>query len=102
MRRVTALNGDTTDRNTSDDEEQPPSKIGDQVRHQKDWCLYVLHKVTWPNEVVYTSEGKPASFQDLSIPLFVQGYLIIMESEEGLIKQLMTNHLQDLMSDAQW
>ena len=53
--------------------------------------------MTWPNEVVYISEGKPASFQDLSISLFIQGYLIIMESEEGLIKQLMATH-QDLMA----
>ena len=62
----------------------------------------VIHKVTWPHEVVYTSEGKPASYQELTIPLFVQGFLIVMEIEEGPVKQLMSTHLQDLMSDAQW
>ena len=51
----------------------------------------VLHKVTWPHEVVYTSEGKPATYQDLSIPrsipLFIQGYLIIIDTKEGLVKK---------------
>ena len=36
------------------------------------------------------------------MPLFVWGFLIIIESEEGLVKQLMSTHMQDLMSDAQW
>ena len=58
--------------------------------------------MTWPHEVVYTFERKPASFQDVFIPVFVQGHLISMESEEGLVKQLMATHLQDLMSGAQW
>ena len=58
----------------------------------------VIHKVTWPHEVVYTSEEKPASYQDLSIPLFVQGFLIDMEFEEGSVKQLMSTHLHDLKS----
>ena len=61
----------------------------------------VLHKVTWRHEVVYTSQGKPATFQDLSIPIFIQGYLIIINPEEWLVKKQMAAHLQDLMSDAQ-
>ena len=51
--------------------------------------------------VVYTSEGNRASYQELTIPLFVQGFLIIMELEEGPFKKLMSTPLQDLMSDAQ-
>ena len=39
--------------------------------------------------------------QDLSIPLFVQAYLTIMDTEEGLVKKQMATHLQDLMLDAQ-
>ena len=52
----------------------------------------VLNNVTWPHEVVYT---------DISIPLFVQGYLIAMDSEEGSVRQKMSAHLKDLMSDAE-
>ena len=39
----------------------------------------VIHKVAWTHEVVYTSAGKSASYQDNSIPQFVHGYMIIME-----------------------
>ena len=62
----------------------------------------VIHKVPWPHEVVYTSEGNHASYKELIIPLFVQGFLIVMELEEGPVKKLMSTHLQDLLSDAQW
>ena len=61
----------------------------------------VLHKVTWPHEVVYTFAGKPATYQDFLIPLFVQGYLIVIDAWEWLIKKKMVTHLQDLMSDTQ-
>ena len=61
----------------------------------------VLNKVTWPHEVVYTSVNKPATYEDISIPLFVQGYIITMEGEEGPIRQKMATHLNELMSDAE-
>ena len=51
---------------------------------------------------MYTSEGNAASYQYLIIPLFVHGYLIVMEPEEGPVKKLISTHLQDLMSDTQW
>ena len=71
-------------------------------RMQRTGASTVIHKVTWPHKVVYTSEGNPASYQKLTIPLFVQGYLIVMELEEKRVKKLMFTHLQDLMSDTQW
>ena len=61
----------------------------------------VLNKVTWPHEVVYTSVGKPATYEDISIPFFVQGYIITMEREEGPIGEKMATHLKELMSDAE-
>ena len=45
--------------------------------------------------------GKLAAYQDISIPFFVQRYLIVRRSEEGPIRQKMVTHLKDLMSDAQ-
>ena len=74
----------TPDGNIADDDEQPPPRWGN---HQKS-CIdrtrasTVLHKVTWPHEVVYTSEGMPAAYKDLSISLFAQGYLIVIDTEE--------------------
>lgn len=52
-------------------------------------------------KVVYTVAGKPAAYQDISIPLFVEGYLVIMKGEEGAIRQRMASHLKELMSDAE-
>ena len=67
----------------------------------KTGATIVLNKVTWPHEVVHTLAGKPAAYQGISIPLFVKGYLIVMDTEEGLVRQKMVAHLKNLMSDAQ-
>ena len=101
--QVTAFTGDTTERNTSYDDEQPPPRWGKHLKSgiNRTGASTLLHAVTWPHEVVYNSDGKPATYQDLSIPVFEQGYLIIMDIEDGLIKKQMAAHLQDLMSDAQ-
>ena len=49
----------------------------------------MLRKVPWPHEVVYTSAGKPASYQDISIPPFVHGNVLIMEGDEVAIIERM-------------
>ena len=56
MRKVTAFKGDTTDGNTSDEEEQPPPRRGNHLKSGIDRtrAFTVLHKVSWPHEVVYT------------------------------------------------
>ena len=37
--------------------------------------LMVLKKVTWPHDLVYTAEGKPVQYENLSVSLFVShGY----------------------------
>ena len=50
----------------------------------------MLRKVTWP-----------AAYQNISVSLFVQGYLITMNSQDSSIKHRMAEHLKDLMSDAE-
>ena len=60
-----------------------------------------LKKITWPHEVVYISACKPASYQDISVPQFVYGYLLLMDSEEADIRVHMASHLKSLMADAQ-
>ena len=57
--------------------------------------------ITWPHEVVYTSVGKPASYQLMSVPQFVYGYLLVMDSVEADIRIQMASHIKGLMSDAQ-
>ena len=59
----------------------------------------VVRKVAWLHEVVYTAAGKPASYQDISIPQSVHGYMIIMEGEEVAIKERLVSHIK-FMSDA--
>ena len=59
----------------------------------------VVNKVTWPHNVVYSTDGKPAVYLDLPIPLFVKAYLIIMKGEEGATKDKMATHLEELMVD---
>ena len=61
----------------------------------------VVRRVTWPHEVVYTMAWKPAAYQDMSLALFVQGYMIIMKDEEWAIKERMPTHLDDFMSNAE-
>ena len=42
----------------------------------------VVHSITWPHEVVYSSVGKPAVYQELSVPTFMQGYLVVMHCQD--------------------
>ena len=61
----------------------------------------VVKCITWPHEVVYSAAGKPSAYEELSIALLVQGYLIVMEGEEGSNKYKMATHLEELMSDSE-
>ena len=61
----------------------------------------IVRKVAWLHEVVYTSDGKPAAYQDFSVPLFVQGYLITMGNQDNSVKHRMAEHLNDLISDTE-
>ena len=58
LRRPMPLNPDTED--TSDEEEYPPPRWGNNLKSgmQRTGASMVIHKVTWPHEVVYTSGAK--------------------------------------------
>ena len=60
----------------------------------------MVNDVTWPHEVIFTSEGKPAIYE-LSSMSFVQGYLTVMDTQRQDLKKHMSSHLQDLMEDAE-
>ena len=61
----------------------------------------VVRRITWPHEGIYSEDGKPAAYDELSIPLFVQGYFIVMKGEEEAIRARLAIHLEELMSDAE-
>ena len=64
MKGVTSFDGDPTDGNTSDDEKQQPPRRENHLKSDIDMtgASMILHKIMWPHEVFYTSEGKPAAF----------------------------------------
>ena len=67
--------------------------------HTADTTL--LRKITWPHEVVYTSSGHPTVFEEMSMSLFVSGYLTVIAGEKDQIKPYMIQHLQELIDDAE-
>ena len=61
----------------------------------------MVSKVTWPHEVVYMAEGKPAAYQDMCVPLLIQQHLITMDTQYSSVKNRMAEHLKDLVADAE-
>ena len=59
----------------------------------------VVKRITWLHEVVYMAAGKSVAYEELSIPLVVQGYLIIMRGEKDAVRAKMASHLEELMGD---
>ena len=60
----------------------------------------VLKQIVWPHELVYDPSGKPAVYNDLPLPLFIQGYLAILQAEKPQKKNIMLKHHNELMVDA--
>ena len=89
----------TEDDSTSEVEEHPITQRRKQLKsgmHQTGASM-VVKSVIWPYEVVYTMARKPAVYQDMSLPLFLQGYMIIMKDDEGATKERMATYIDDLM-----
>ena len=42
----------------------------------------VLHRITWPHELVYSAKDQPMAYDNLSVLLSVSGYLAMMEKEK--------------------
>ena len=55
----------------------------------------------WPHKFVYSADGKAAEYEPLAMPLFVSGYIKIMDSQKSDISALMSTHLAELMTDAE-
>ena len=66
-------------------------------------CQYPgARRLTWTHKVVYTTDGKASVYDDISISLFVKGYLVVMEGEKEVVRAQMPSHLKDLMSDSEF
>ena len=59
----------------------------------------VVKRITWPHGLVYTSVGQPAVYDQLSIPLFISGYVAVLDSVNSGVKEMMLKHLRELMAD---
>ena len=57
----------------------------------------IVHNLTWPHEVVYSSAGKPAVCQELAVPTFMQEYLVVMHGQDTKTRDVMAHHLEDMM-----
>ena len=42
----------------------------------------ILKQIVWSHELVYDPSGKPTAYDDLPLPLFIQGYLAILQAEK--------------------
>ena len=49
--------------------------------------------------MIFTPEGKPAVYRELSVMAFMRGYFIVLDSQPQDIKALMDSYVQDLMED---
>ena len=54
----------------------------------------------WLHELVYGPGGQPAIYDELLLPLFIQGYLVIIELERPAQKDAILKYLSELMADA--
>ena len=71
MRELPAYHNVMTDEDYMSDEEvqlAPRRKKSLKSSMHRTGATTVVTKVTWPDEVVYTLAGKPASYQDILLP----------------------------------
>ena len=61
----------------------------------------VLFNVPWTHEVVFTVDGQPCVYANLSVSVFVSGYVKLMDAKKPTAKALMATHLTELMADAE-
>ena len=54
----------------------------------------------WPHELVYGPSGQPTLYEELMLPLFISGYLTILESVNPVQKEALLNHLSELMANS--
>ena len=48
---------------------------------------------------MYIAAGKPVEYEQLTVPLLISGYLMVVVAEKTSVHPLMMQHLQDLKAD---
>ena len=62
----------------------------------------VSQHVTWPHWVVYTTAVQAVVYHEISLALFVNRYMIVMEAEKPTVRPYMAHHLQELTGDTEF
>ena len=103
MRKAPKAVADSTDEDSDSNEQLVGCKkrkttIKSGKRHMANTT--VLRQINWPHELVYGPGSQPTIYDELPLPLFIQGYLAIIESERPAQKKAMLKHLSELMANA--
>ena len=61
--------------------------------------MTAINKV--PHELIFTPEGQPTTYENLSAMAFVNGYLIIMSLQKDALRIKMATHFQEMMEDGE-
>ena len=103
LRRTPILTISTSDDESDSDAEtrEPPRKRQSLKLGKVCTADSMVVKVTWPHELVYMAAGRPAVYQDLSVTLFVSGYLAVMDTVKPSLRPIMSKHLKELILDAE-
>ena len=72
-----------------------------QIRYGQDRHYYCLEKDNLATRDGVHLSWQTRPYQDITVPQFVYGYLLVMDSEEADIRVQMASHLKALISDAQ-
>ena len=102
MRHVPLLEETTSQDSSSSEEEQITRRKKKTLKSGMDCTGATLFKkrINWPHDVLYSADGKPAVYSDLTVAAFVWGYLIVVNYEmANQIKAQMTQHLEELMEN---
>ena len=102
MRQAPLVADSTTDENSSS-EEGP-------ITHRKRRTLKsgmahtgatrIKMRINWPHEGVFTADGKPTVYEDLTLMAFVWRYLMVFSMKmDTRVKAHMPQHLEELMED---
>ncbi len=91
----------SSDEHDSDESAPNMLKQGKKSGRSRIANFHVKINIIWPHEFIYDDQGNPAKFDDLSIPQFVNGFLLMIGEAKPTIAPHMTAILQEAMEDAQ-
>ena len=103
LRQLPIITAPTTGEESSTDKDQLAPHLQRPLKSsmQHTGGFMVVKIIMWPHEVIYPVATKPTAFEELSIPLFMQGYLIVMKGDEEAIRAKMATPLEELMNDSE-